>query len=380
MREIYKKIPELIDAGQISAYCTVVDTKGSTPQVPGAKMLILPDFRNIGTLGGGCVEAEARKQALGLMQSGKSKLLEFQLDSDYGWDDGSICGGIMKIFVDIPKSSETAQLFTRLQELLDAKVPVVLATIVSDNRIDGNALGMKLLIFGDEKFGGLSDEQLEREVMLQTVEALEENEPRLFEFQDNAVAIFIEPIQPLHTLLIAGAGHVGQAVAKLGKMLDFEVVVVDDRPDFASRERFPDADKIIVKDIAQTLREFPIDPLTYIVIVTRGHQHDEEALYSVIDSNARYIGMIGSRRKVKLIFKDLIERGVSKKRLQQIYSPIGLEINSKTVPEIAVSIAAQLVQVRNSKEGTGVSRKSKKARQKATYTNILSKDKVLVRD
>ncbi|MFQ6040261.1 MAG: XdhC family protein [Candidatus Poribacteria bacterium] len=349
MREIYEEIPILIDAGQISAFCTVVDTKGSTPQTPGAKMLILPDFRIIGTLGGGCVEAEAKRQALGLMQSGNSKLLEFQLDNDYGWDDGSICGGIMKIFVDIPKSSKTAQMFTRLQELLDAKVPLVLATVVNDDRVNGNALGMKLLISGDEKFGGLGDERIEREVMSQAAEALEKNEPRLFETKDGAVVIFIEPIQPLHTLLIAGAGHVGQAVAKLGKMLDFEVVVADDRPDFASQERFPDADKIIVQDIAKTLLEFPIDPLTYIVIVTRGHQHDEEALYSVIDSNARYIGMIGSRRKIKLIFEDLIERGVSKERLQQVYSPIGLDINSKTVPEIAVSIAAQLVQVRNSK-------------------------------
>jgi len=311
-------------------------------------MLILPDFRIIGTLGGGCAEAEAKKQALGLMQSGNSKLLELQLDSDYGWDDGSICGGTMKIFVDIPKSSETAQLFTRLQELLEAKVPVVLATVVKDDRQDGNAPGMKLLISGDEKLGGFGDEKIEREVMLQASETLKENEPRLVEFQNNAVAIFIEPIQPLHTLLIAGAGHVGQAVAKMGKFLNFEVAVIDDRPDFASRERFPDADKIMVQDIAQALCEFPIDPLTYIVIVTRGHQHDEEALYNVIDSSARYIGMIGSRRKVKLIFEDLIERGVSKEKLQQVYSPIGLDINSKTVPEIAVSIAAQLVQVRNS--------------------------------
>ncbi len=322
-------------------------------------MLVLQDSSIIGTIGGGVVEAEVRKQVLELMQSGISRILEFQLDNAYGWDDGSICGGIMKIFVDILKSSETAQLFTRLQELLDAKVPVVLATVVNDDRLDGNALGMKLLIFdkdnplapfskGDEKLGGLGDEQLEREVMLQASEILEENEPQLIEFQNNEVSIFIEPIQPLHTLVIAGAGHVGQAVAEMGKFLNFEVVVVDDRPDFALRERFPNADKIIVKDIAQALREFPINQSTYVVIVTRGHQHDEEALSSVIDSNACYIGMIGSRRKVKLIFDNLVKRGVSKEQLQQVYSPIGLDINSQTVPEIAVSIAAQLVQVRNS--------------------------------
>jgi xanthine dehydrogenase accessory factor len=348
MNEIYQKIPPLIDAGQISAYCTVVDTKGSTPQVPGAKMLVLQDSNIIGTIGGGVVEAEVIKQVLELMQNGTSKILEFQLDSAYGWDDSSVCGGIMNIFVDILKSSATAKLFTRLQQFLAAKVPAVLATIVSDNRMDENGLGMKLLLAGDEQLGGLGDKQLEREVMLQASEALDENEPRLVKFQNDAVAIFIEPIKPPHTLLIAGAGHVGQSVAEIGKFLNFEVVVVDDRPAFASQERFPKIDKIIVQDIAQALREFPIDQSTYVVIVTRGHQHDEEALYSVIGSKARYIGMIGSRRKIKVIFDNLIERGVSKEQLQQVYSPIGLDINSETVPEIAVSIAAQLVQVRNS--------------------------------
>jgi len=359
MREIYRKIPALIADGQISAYCTVVDTKGSTPQVSGAKMLVLQDLSIIGTIGGGVVEAEVRNQVLELMQSGTSRMLEFQLDSAYGWDDSSICGGIMKIFVDIVKFSETAKLFTRLEELLDAKVPVVLATVVNDNRIDGNSLGMKLLLSekdnplapfskGDEKFGELGEKQLENEVMLQAFEILAENEPRLVELQNNEVTIFIEPIKPPHTLLIAGAGHVGQSVAEIGKFLDYEVVVIDDRPNFASQERFPKTDRIIVQDIAQALREFSIDQSTYVVIVTRGHQHDEEALYSVIGSNARYIGMIGSRRKIKIIFENLIERGVSNEKLKQVYSPIGLDINSETVPEIAVSIAAQLVQVRNS--------------------------------
>ena len=143
------------------------------------------------------------------MQSGTSKMLEFRLDSVYGWDDSAICGGTMKIFVDIPRSSETAQLFIKLQELLDAKVPVVLATGVNDDRLDRNALGMKLLLSGkdnplapfsngDEKLGGLSDEKIEHEIILQASEVLKENEPRLVEFQNNAVAIFIEPIQPLH--------------------------------------------------------------------------------------------------------------------------------------------------------------------------------------
>ena len=125
MRDIYQKVIELIESDEIGAYCTVVETKGSTPQKPGSKLLILPDLRNVGTLGGGCVEAEARRQAIGLMQGGGPRLLDFQLDSDYGWDDGLICGGNMKIFIDLPQTKGESLILTRLQELSAAKIPLL---------------------------------------------------------------------------------------------------------------------------------------------------------------------------------------------------------------------------------------------------------------
>ena len=128
------------------------------------------------------------------------------------------------------------------------------------------------------------------------------------------------------------------------------MVVVDDRVDFASRDRLPDANQIIIGDIFEELQKYPIDSFTYVVIVTRGHNHDEEALHATINSDAQYIGLIGSRRKVKLIYEDLMELGISPERLGRVYAPIGLDINSKTVPEIAVSIASQLIQVRNNPE------------------------------
>ncbi|MHC4534258.1 MAG: XdhC family protein [Planctomycetota bacterium] len=351
MKEIYKNIPEQVKFGQPMAICTVVETKGSTPQKPGAKLLLLPDFRSIGTLGGGCVEAEAKRQALGVMQSGVPKLFSFQLDDDFGWDDSSICGGVMKIFVDLPKTREEAEIFINLQRLLDAKVPVALATVVKANQEYAQIIpGQKLLISNDSKrIGELSNRELEREVISNAQEALKDNQPRFFSYSNDEIAVFIEPHQPLITLVIAGAGHIGQALAHFGKLLDFEVVMIDDRPDFASKERCPDADKIIVKDIGKTLREYRITDKTYIVIVTRGHQHDEEVLLSVIDSPAGYIGMIGSRRKVKLIYDDLIAEGIRKEKLAKVYAPIGLDIGSKTVTEIAVSIVAQLVKVRSGK-------------------------------
>ena len=346
MREIYQKIPELIESAEVGAYCTVVETKGSTPQKPGAKLLILPNLRNIGTLGGGCVEAEARRQAIGLMQDGKPRLLEFQLDSDYGWDDGLICGGNMKIFIDLPRTRAEAEMFTRLQELNAKKVPLMCATVVQSEQQNID-VGMKMIFATNgERIGTLGNSVLEADVESQVSGILEKNRADIFQ-QNDTTSIFLEPLQPRPTLLIAGAGHVGQALCHLGNWLDFDIVIVDDRADFASTERLPEADDIIIGDIAEELRKYPINHLTYVVIVTRGHQNDESALHSVVESEARYIGLIGSRRKIKLIFDDLLEVGIPAEKLQRVYAPIGLDINSKTVPEIAVSIASQLIQVRN---------------------------------
>ena len=346
MREIYQKIPELIKTDQVGAYCTVVETKGSTPQKPGSKLLILPDLRNIGTLGGGCVEAEARRQAIGLMQGGVPRLLEFQLDSDYGWDDGLICGGNMKIFIDLPNTHAEAEMFTQIQELNKEKVPLMSATVVESKQPDIK-VGMKMIFAKNgQRIGTLGDPTLESEIETEIPDILEQNRSDLYK-KDKTVSIFLEPIQPRPTLLIAGAGHVGQALCHIGSWLDFDIAIVDDRADFASKHRLPEADEIIIGDIAEELRQYQISHLTYIVIVTRGHQHDESALHSVVESDARYIGLIGSRRKIKLIFDDLLDEGIPIEKLQRVYAPIGLDINSKTVPEIAVSIASQLIQVRN---------------------------------
>jgi xanthine dehydrogenase accessory factor len=166
--------------------------------------------------------------------------------------------------------------------------------------------------------------------------------------------LYCEPHIPPPQLLVAGAGHVGRAVAHLGKLLNFEVIVTDDRPEFANSERFPRADKIIVADVSRALKEFPVSPDTYIVIVTRGHRHDQEALRACIKSRAAYVGMIGSGRKVRLIRAEFLRRGwATAEEWDRVHAPIGLAIGSKTVEEIAVSIAAELVHIRSKKQEAG---------------------------
>ncbi|MCA9267237.1 MAG: XdhC family protein, partial [Planctomycetales bacterium] len=153
-------------------------------------------------------------------------------------------------------------------------------------------------------------------------------------------------------LLIVGGGHVGQAVADLAAQLDFEVWVTDDREDVVSPERFPRAAQRIAGPVDRVLPEVEVTPETYCLIVTRGHNHDEEALLYLADRGAAYVGMIGSRRKIRLIFDDLLEQGVSQAALDRVYAPVGLDIGSQTVPEIAVSICAQLVAHRNLESGS----------------------------
>ncbi len=292
---LFERLVSEVDAGRRVALCAVVKTRGSTPQSPGALLLLDETMKSTGTLGGGCVEAEVCRRAFELLRAGRSGLLTFQLDHDFGWDDGLICGGGMDIAV----------------------LPILPPDGAAPFREAARAMGA-----GDDA----------------TVALQVEHQAQIVKYR---VHIEAEP-----TLLIAGAGHVGAALAKMAVDLEFRVVVVDDRADFANAERLPPPIKPIAADIEQTLRDYPIDQSTYVVIVTRGHNHDEQALSAVVGSPARYVGMIGSRRKIKLIFDDLTEAGVEPELLKGVHSPIGVAINAVTVPEIAVSIAAELVAVR----------------------------------
>lgn len=291
-------IPRL-QAGETLAFCTVVNSRGSTPQERGAKMAVLASGQTIGTLGGGCVEAEVRAQTLRLMDAGKSKLMTFRLDHDYGWDDGLICGGIMDIYVDVLTGPCSAEKFLSLAGSIRKREPV-------EFQIDYHS----------------------------------EAGPQTYR----------EEILPPPKLVIAGAGHVGQALAELAARLDFDVTVIDDRVDCASEQRFPNAMRI-VGDIETELSKLKIDGQTYVVIVTRGHRHDGHALAAVIRSPARYIGLIGSKRKVRTILGDLHEQGIPIEQLSSVHAPIGLEIGAVTVGEIAISIAAELIAVRHGRSG-----------------------------
>ena len=345
MRDLVRQLLDSLAAGTPVAYCRLVETRGSTPQKAGAAMLVFPDGSQAGTLGGGCVEAEVKRRALATLDGGRSEIAGFQLDSDYGWDDGLICGGRMQVLIEPLVSLADADYFQAMARELEAREGVIEA-VVYDAEKSGLPSPSSYLF--DEELRllahrpGLAGGD-------QTPAVIREGLPNLAVRPRPSAArgVAYLPVLPRCRLLIVGGGHVGQAVGNLAADLDFDVWVVDDRQEYISESRFPRAERRICGEIGPTLKDLDMTSSTYCLIVTRGHNHDEEALFHLIDRGARYVGMIGSRRKIKLIFDDLEAEGISTESLAKVYAPLGIEIGSQTVPEIAVSILAELVAHRN---------------------------------
>ena len=345
MRELLAQLNAAIGSGRRVACCRLVETRGSTPQKPGAAMLVFDDGSQAGTLGGGCVEAEVKRQALAVLGQGAASVVRFQLDDDYGWDDGLICGGRMQVLIDPLGEATERDYYTRLHELTQQGGGATEA-IVFDAEVSGLAAGATYLFDADGKLvaqvRGSADSDAAPPLVQEGLQPLAAR-PR--PYAQRGVAYL--PLLPSCRLVIVGGGHVGQAVGGLAGELDFDVWVVDDRPEFVSQQRFPTAERRIAGPMSEVLPQLEITPNTYCLIVTRGHNHDEEALYHLAGRGARYVGMIGSKRKIKLIFDDLLSEGIAPEVLREVYAPVGLDIGSQTVMEIAVSIAAELVAHRN---------------------------------
>jgi len=353
MRDVLRQLIANSASGRPTAYCRLVETRGSTPQKPGAMMLVFQGGDQAGTLGGGCVEAEVKRRALAILSQGRAQVAKFQLDSDYGWDDGLICGGRMQILIDPLAMQESLEYFRRLDELERSGAGFTEA-IVFDSEATGLSapacylfdaearLAASLYAEPDEPNSAASSYPDAPGKVREHLKPLSER-PRPYAASGIAYLTSL----PRCRLLIVGGGHVGQAVANLAADLEFDVWVVDDRPAIVSEERFPRAEKRVAGAVDQVLPELEITPSTYCLIVTRGHNHDEEALYHLAGRGAAYVGMIGSKRKIRLIFDDLLNEGVSEQALNAVHAPVGLDIGSQTVPEIAVSICAELIAHRN---------------------------------
>ncbi|HYO79852.1 MAG TPA: XdhC/CoxI family protein [Bryobacteraceae bacterium] len=257
--DIFEEIVRLRAQGRKCALATIVQVRGSIPSHETAKLLVRDDGSIVGTVGGGCVEAEVWAAAREVIDTGEPRQMHFSLNQDAAYDNGLICGG-----------------------------------------------------------------QLD---------------------------VFIEPVEPQPAAVIFGAGHISKSLAKVASIAGFRTTVVDDRETFASRERFPDVDEVIAGDYDDVFQRLPVHSGTYLIIVTRGHRDDMRVLEWAVQTPAVYVSMIGSRRKVLGVVRELVAGGMAPELFERIHAPMGLEIGAITPEEIAVSVVAEMIAVRRKPTG-----------------------------
>jgi len=303
MARIYEQLAAA--ANQPFALAVITGTKGSSPQRKGAKALFFPNGKIAGTLGGGCLEAEVQLRALKALKTGEPAEFEMVLDHDFGWDDGLICGGSVTGLI-LPRAPESADLWSKLA----AAEETVTWGVKSDFSI---------------------------------VAANPDSD-----------CLYQETVTPPVQLWIAGSGHVAQAVVPLAQQLDFSVTVFDDRPELANHQYFPQATQLRVGGWHDLLKIKPPAGPAFGLVVTRGHQHDALVLSDWIRLPFAFLGMIGSRRKARIMREQFIKQKIATpEQFDQIACPVGLDIGAVGTHEIAVSVIAQLIQKRRTMKGGG---------------------------
>ncbi len=350
IKNIYYNTLENINSGVRIALATIIRSRGSTPQKPGSSALFGESGLISGTVGGGSLEGEVQHIAEGVIISGISDHYYFNLDTDQG-GDGAICGGETVVLIDANPESSIRALEQMVQSLTN-RVSGSLVTLVSKKGDPGKKVERHWIPAGTispsfRGVDGIVRSEIEQHLMQNESPGFAE-----IDLPESAApgydVIFIEHIDPLPRLVIAGAGHIGKAMAHIGSLLDFDITVVDDREELASSENIPEANHLVVGDIGQSMSKISYSDDCFVLIATRGHQHDADALRSCISSAASYIGMIGSTHKVGVMKKRFLDEGWATPELwSRVHTPVGIPIGSKTVQEIAISIAAQLVEVRN---------------------------------
>lgn len=350
-RSVYARMAELEREGRRFAVCTVVRTVGSTPQVVGAKLLVDDLGRLTGTLGGGCVEGDAFVEAKRVIETGDASLREYELTEDLAWDTGLVCGGTMWIAIEPGERALHLGERDLLGDVLAASSggkPVAIATLLRKRGRELEPSGKLFVETDGSSHGSVGDR--DAEARSAALDALRQGTARTIALDDDH-ELLIEPVLAKPRLVVAGGGHVGLALAQMAALLEYEVTVIDDRPEFATRERFGPGIDVIRLDMAEALRTMPMGWNTFVVIASRGHKLDAQCLREAVKRDARYVGLLGSKRKTVLIAKMLREEGVAEERIRAVHAPIGLDLGGRTPSEIALSVLAEMSMERHG--GTG---------------------------
>jgi xanthine dehydrogenase accessory factor len=339
MNPIEPELHRLLSDGETVAMATILSRAGSAPRLAGTRMLIRRDGSIVGTIGGGLLEADVMAAAPAALESGRPEIRHFDLNFANADDRmDMICGGKVSVLLERMEPDPTLQRI--LDALLDTRKAGRTAFLAATLPTAGESVARALLLPDGTILG---DGRFPEPLLPQLAEAAGRNRaPAVIEMAGRA--FLVEPTVSAGTVYLFGAGHVSREVARLAVMTGFRTVVLDDRAEFANRDRFPEADEVrVLADFEQPMDRLEIGPDAFIVIVTRGHSHDRTVLAQALKTDAGYIGMIGSRRKRDGIYAALRKTGVTDDQIARVHCPIGIPIGAETPEEIGVSIVGQLI-------------------------------------
>jgi xanthine dehydrogenase accessory factor len=354
----YAELDRRLDRSPAVAVAQIVRHRGSTPRKTGARMLIDPSGASLGTVGGGCGEAEVMSRAQRVLGTGEPMLVEVSLLEEDGWESPSICGGVVDVFVErvdgaiggIPRDEFRAA----LDAARDAGRALAVVTVIAANRahetpdapVPGDVeLGRKTLVDerGVQQFP-LGDARLDEAIVDSALEVLTDDRARVVRLEtEGRIEVFVERLSDPPELVVVGAGHVGTALTRIAAQAGFVVTVLDDRVSFANPVRLPEARSIRTGDPRRDLASLTPRRDRHVVLVTRGHRLDADCLRVALEMDLAYLGMIGSRRRVGRILEMLASEGVAAEKLRAVHAPIGLDIGAETPGEIAVAILAEII-------------------------------------
>jgi xanthine dehydrogenase accessory factor len=344
MKKLFREMADLLHHGESFVAATVFNKTGSAPRSDGSKMVVRSNGSIIGSVGGGRLEADALELAVGVFQSRQSLIQSFALNGEDAASMAMICGGRGEILLDYVDGNIEANrvLFDEAAGISQQGSKAWLITVLGDPARNDVPVRQQGLIKPDGTMVGTID--CDPEFLAGLISGPGRGSLH-FEVRDQR-RFLVEPIRHAGTLYIFGAGHVSQKIAPLADTVGFRTVVLDDRSEYANRERFAEPTEIVPLESFSRLPELSIDDNSYIVIVTRGHMHDKVVLEQALRTGAGYIGMIGSRRKREKIYEALLQEGFVRSDLDRVYSPIGTAIGAETPEELAVSIVGELIKVR----------------------------------
>jgi xanthine dehydrogenase accessory factor len=345
--ELFDHIDQMRRAGGRVAMATLVNTRGTTPRKEGAKMLVDDRGSVLGSVTiGGCVDAQVIEESADVLESRRPRLLEMNLGDEEAWEIGLTCGGTIEVLLE-----PVAPAFWERVRAHAARGGQ--AAIVTSLAGDADA---KLLVLDDgTREGTLGGSDVDERFVAEARAAMVEGRSRVATRDD--VRAFIEVIAPPALLLVVGAGHVAMPLTDLARVLGYRTAVVDGRPQFATRERFPDVDELRVGIPSELVREYPLVPSTALVLVAHDYKYDLPVLRHALATDVGYIGMLGSRRRGATILGMLRDDGVLDDAIRRVRVPIGLDLGARSAPEIALAILAEVQAARGGGTGRPLSEK-----------------------